>query len=127
MVRKISNVFKNADLSKSLSKIDLSSFTKTLHDEEKNYADMYDLVWDAFKTDPMQLELIKEALDFVLTYRQYAKNMDWSDSSIWNLKREYLHGLWHKARRVLFTTSAWRSVRLWLHLSRYCLGVWHGS
>jgi hypothetical protein len=97
---KIDNICKNIDFSRPLSDFDLSPNIKILSDEEKKYADMYDHVWNTFKTDPMQLELIKEALDFVLTYRQYAKRTDWSDPSIWNLQREYLQRLSKYSRRI---------------------------
>jgi len=96
----INHFFKDTDYSQSFSNFDLSLNIQTLIDEEKKYADMYDRVWNAFKTDPMQLELINKALDFVLTYRQYAKRTDWSDSSIWDIKSEYLQGLFKYSRRI---------------------------
>ena len=97
---KISNILKDTGFSRPLSDFDLSPHVKTLIDEEKKYADMYDHVWNVFKTDPMQLELIKEALDFILTYRQSVKWTDCSDSSIWNLKRNYLNGLFKYSCRI---------------------------
>jgi hypothetical protein len=100
LLSKVNNIFKIIDFSKPLSGFDLSSYIETLHDGEKNYADMYDRVWISFKKDPMQLELIKGAIDFAITYRQYAKRTDWSDSSIWNFKRDYLNGLFKYSRRI---------------------------
>jgi len=100
ILSKISNFFKNVDLSNSLPEIDLSQYNETLRNEENEYGDMYHHVWGAFKTDAIQMELITGAINFVIKYRQLSKRIDWSDASIWNFKRDHIRELFKYSQRL---------------------------